>query len=505
MPETTHERIDRLRGAQLKNRNLIETFREYARGEQPCTLSSDMRRTLLGIAVDRFCDNICDKIVATVAARAELKGFSIDLGKKEADPEQDAGAQAVMQYLYEFGIKNRLSRKQYDAHYGTARDGNFAALLDWKITERNIDRDPTSGRVTMALEPWWNGREGSWVCYTDLDSEPEFGVKEWIIPDPMLPSSSKKTVTRRNIYFADRIERFARRGKTWDAWDGSGTGQQVQPVSAWEKADGSPLGVPMIHFANQKASAMPAYGMSDLDGGILGIQDQINDIHWDIIAAARASGFQILYVTGFDAEPDPDNPGEDKPLYIGPGYVITTDDPQSKVGAVPAGEMTRLIEVLDAKKAAAASTTRTPEYVITGGNWPSGLALIQARRPSIDKTEQFTRTVGPSWSTLMHRATEISNTWGGTDLDEALMIKPDFADPEGLDPASKADAQKTIVEALQAVDSLQDAVLLRKTGMLTEGEIQELLASRKVRAEEQLAAMAAVGGPGTDFGGNTSE
>src|SRR3712207_8958632 len=35
------------------------------------------------------------------------------------------------------------------------------------------------------------------------------------------------------------------------------------------------------------------YGISELDGGLLGLQDEINDVHRDITAAARFTGYQM--------------------------------------------------------------------------------------------------------------------------------------------------------------------------------------------------------------------
>jgi len=479
MAESVHDRIARLRTATSRDPNQTDTFRRYARGDQFCTLTTEQRRIIYPIIPERFADNICDKIVSTVASRAELTGFAVD------DPD-------VQTFLDEdLWIKNRMDRKQYDIHYAAPRDGNVATILGWKVTEHDSAGEPSAGRVTAHLEPWWDGVTGSWVCYTDEDEEPEFGVKEWEIRDPNVGARSKRTLRLRNIYFHDRIERYVLRGPVWEPYDGSAEGIDKLPVEPWLKRNGSPLGVPMIHFSNQKASGARSYGMSDLDGGIIGIQDQINDIHWDIISAARTTGFQVYFVTGY--QPEIDANGDEETLYIGPGYIITSANSDARVGALNAGDMSKLIDVLIAKKQAAASSTRTPEFVITGGDWPSGLALMRAEQPLVDKTIQLTKTTGPSWATLAHRSTEIQNAFGIDTLDENKMIKPLFAAPERLDPTAQAESDKAKVGALVQLQQLDDAVLLKKSGLLNDKEIATMMLERKKRAQEMTALMVGSG------------
>ena len=476
MAETIHEEIKRRREETIPWHQEVKVYRDYAVGQQLVTLSSEMRRQVEGVDNHDFCENVCDKVIATVASRAELLGFEVG---KVGEPATGGAEKKVAQFLDEFWIKNRMPATSYANNYATIRDGNHAIILGWKVTQNQLGR--RKGTVTAHLAPFWDGNLGVWTAYGP-DGTDAYAVRDFEIFDPV----TKQTIQRRTIYYPDHFEDYANRSGEWMPFaDG-----QTQSVTPWIKPSGEPIGIPVIHFKNGRSAKNPQYGLSDLYGGVLGLQDQINDIHWDITSAARNAGFQVYFVTGYQETED------GKPLYIGPGYVIKCVDPASKVGAIEAGDMSQLINTLAAKKKAVASTTRTPEHEISGGDWPSGLALVRADYPLVDKTDKFDKTAGPSYGTLAHRATSIANAYGAAALDEEILITPLWAAPERLDPTAKAEADKLKIDAMVAIASIEDEELMVKTGLVTKEEAARIVRNRDKRAQEMQAAL--IGEPTQD-------
>jgi len=468
MAESIHERLERERDAAMPEAAELKVWREYSRGRQSQPLSADQKRHLAGLTTHRFADNVCHKVLAIGASRLELTGFTVD-------------NEPVRTFLAGLWTKSHLADLQYDAHYATYRDGNHAALLGWQVTDGvNGDGAPTrTGRVTIQRERWWDGTAGVFVAYGD-DGLPVYAVKEFALAD-----GRKTPLTRRTVYFPDRIERYVQEGKGWRFFPLPTDGPDATGIVPWLKKDGSPLGIPVVHFANGSDDDAP-YGISDLDGGVIGLQDQINDLHWDIVAAARMAGYQMYTATGVSTPKDAN--GNDRPLRVGPGMVLRTDNANGRFGVLQAGDMSQLIETLRVKVQTVASNTMTPEHYIGGGDWPSGAALVRADMPLVAKTELGAKSLGPAWQTVAHRATELANAYGSERLDEDALIEATFADPARLDALAKAEAQKVELANLAALGLLDDPVLLRKTGLLTDDEITTMTTDRQARAADAVAA-----------------
>lgn len=471
MPESIHDQIERERKAAIPKPDDITVYRNYAKGDHDKVMSADMLRHAAGLTKHQFADNACGKILALIASRLEFTGFSVKNS-------------AVQTFLDELFIKNQLADKQYDTHYAQARDGDHAVLLGWKSDSgpmRPFD-DPQpggGGRVIIHRERWWDGKTGMWIAYDDR-REKAYAVKEFntLIGDP------PREVKRRTIYFPDHLEKYVLRGSVWEPYEIDG---DARP--RWEKRNGAPLGIPVVHFANGSNDDTP-YGVSILAGGVIGLQDHINDLHIDLTVAARLTGFPMVWVTGY--QPEVIN-GVQQPFRVGPGIVMKSTSVDSKFGVLQPGSLKELIDTYQMKLKAIANNTHTPEHVITGGVWPSGLALIRAEMPLIAQVERMTKTTGPSWQEVGHRATEIANAFGAPGLDENVMIEAQFADPERLDETAKAESQKLQLEVWQAAGMIEDETILLKTGLFTPAEVAKLKAEREARAEAAVRQMVGAG------------
>lgn len=429
--------------------SLLQVFRAYARGRQNSTYTPDQGDALRGVTKNRYCDNICSKILEETADRLELVRYQVP-------------SDAVLAFLQDLFIKNQMADLSGDVHYATLRDGNFALSLNW---------DAEASRVTLHKEKWWDGISGLYVSY-DENNQPAFAVRDWETRD------KKK---RRVIWWPDRIERYIQTGATNSGWEPfllpEDAGQWPVP---WVRPGGSPLGIPVVHFANGSDDDTP-YGGSMLDGGVLGLQDDINDMQRNITLTARMTGAQMVTAAGVTLEKDAQ--GNTKRLKIGPGAVLISENDSARWGAIPAGDLSQLEKAYMVKLQAIARMTNTPIHLITG-NWPSGEALLQANQPLVKKVERLAKTIGPAWATLAHLATEMANVFGRAGLDEDALIMAVFSPADKRDPLT----QSQIAEARAPFVSEEE--VLRIMGYAPD-EIDKILQERQANAtQSQLASVA---------------
>jgi hypothetical protein len=341
----------------------------------------------------------------------------------------------------------------------------------------------SGGQVTVHSEKWWDGKTGVWVAYDDR-GRPSYAVKDFTV---MMDNPAGGVVPRdrRTVYYPGRIERYIRDGGGWQPFELEG---ERFPVP-WVKRDGSPLGLPVIHYAFPRFGEQQ-YGTSELAGGFLANQDHINDMQQDLTASARLLGFQILWSTGIDwTESTPS---------LEPGAFLHADAPDANFGAIPAGDLKQIRDAHATKLQTIARMTMTPIHIISGGTWPAGIALVQADKPLIAKCMRLMESIGPSHTTKAHRATEMANAFGGAGLNEDAIITPVFADPEQLDQLAQAELDDAVAKALISFEQLKSKYALLKAGM-SEEEADAFIEERKQReaeaAEQAIALAGAKGGP----------
>lgn len=417
--KTLHERIDQDRSDALPEGvswEDVDTYRRYDRGQHRITLSYQQQRMLRGLLGHAFADNVVHKIVFEHANRITLLGWEV----------QDTLAQT---YLEEFWVKNHLPGLSANADYATIRDGNHALGLRWY--------EP-SQRVLVSRERWWNGKYGVFFHYGD-GGLLEYVVKEW----------TEEGFTRRTVYWDDRIERYINRNGMWEQF--SLPTDEEWPVR-WVKRDGSPLHIPLVHLAMPSDDDTP-YGASIMAGGILGLQDDINDIQRDITIAARMTAFQMYYGTGVTQQTD--DVGDPVDVEIGPGIFLENENPEARYGVLPAGDLSQVISAHDTKLQTIAYNSATPLHLITGGNWPSGEALLRSELPLIQQTIRTVDSISPSWATLAHRTIEIENTFGSRDrINEDALISPKFSPTDKKDEMALTEIEDKKVNVLMKLLNL---------------------------------------------------
>lgn len=409
--EPIHKRIEEERDLALPEAKNLKYFRNYARGKQKATLTGYQQYVLRGLLTHKFCDNICKKILSELRNRLKLARYDV--------PNDD-----VLEFLRDFWTKNKLPRVASSVHWAALRDGNTAVGLSY------------TDRVVLTRERWWNGTYGFFLAYDDND-EPTYAVRDWKTKDGKF----------RTVWFPDHIERYKQgggRGWTKRTIDGD-------PPTGWPKwldNKGQPLGIPFVHFANLQVpndgtgddgSDEPDahYGLSELDGGILGLQDEINDVHRDATSSGRFAGFPMMKGTGITPAKKPDGTDGDIKFKPEPGAFFTDTSKDADFDMIQPGSLVELERLLTIKLQAVSRQSSIPMHLITG-DWPSGEALLRSEMPMIDKAETMGTSFGPAWSSVGYKAVRIQNTFGGGILDESALITAIFESASKRDPLTQA-------------------------------------------------------------------
>lgn len=430
--EPLHDQIDEAR----KNAatEVPPDVRRYYAGDQDAVSTLEQRAALGDRALRDPQENMLARCVDAMAARLLFRRFVC---------EEDT---AVAEWLAEWAIKNRFANEVVTNTVSCLVDGNNALSLTWDLDERR------GGRVVVHQEPWWDGTSGMYV-EADAEDIAQWAVKEWQQADKKM---------RRTVYLPDRIERFIKDGDGWQPF-----GDETQAVIPWLKRDGSPLGVPVIHFANAITSR-EVYGVSDL-APLLALQDALNGSIFDLVAAGALNAIPIYTATGV---------GEESELNVGPGQLWKVGNKDASFGAIPGGAVDSLLDTYRTTRSAIANQFPVSEHIVTGGDWPSGLALQKVDGPMISKLKLLGDIAAGQYVMVAHRSTEIFNAFGGGDLNEDAMIRIEYAPIEQLDEASTTEIDQAKVSLYRDLASLPKTLML-KTGLVTEKEANDLIAERQ--------------------------
>lgn len=426
----------------------VSIYRDYAVGKHKVTLTNKQKMVLRDLLSNEFCDNVCEQIISEAKGRLRFLKWECS----------DEGATTVNDFVIGLYKQLNVMRVQDDIHSKTLRDGNGVLAVGWD----NISLYPT-----VVVEPWWDGTNGVFISY-DENGNMAYGVKQWEEETP----ESATSIKRRNIWYPDRLERWIFTNTEWIPYELPGDGGWPIP---WLKLDGTPLHIPYIHFMNRSLDE-GYYGKSELAGGIVGFQDQINDLQYAISSAGRLTAYQMYWASGIKPPLDPKT-GQEVSPEVGPGNFFTSPLPDSRWGTFPPGDLTQLINAHSYKLKRMAQITATPIHLITGGDWPSGDALLRAELPAVNKAwGQISRFL-PAFAEVAHRLTEIWNRFSEESrIDEEPFIEAVYADPEKRDAVSRS----VIVHNLAGCISIQEALrIMEYSDDKAKAVFDEMVAEKK--------------------------
>jgi hypothetical protein len=404
--------------------------RRYYDGQQDDVASAEQVQSLGDRAQRVFTENALKRCVDTITGRLLFRQYLCE------------DADTVKEWLDTFATKNKIPRQLVATTARVLVDGNHALSLSWDVDPRQ------GGRAVVHQERWWDGTSGMFVS-VDAEGIAEWAVKEWVQRDK---------VKRRTIYLPDRIIRYIE-SDGWQPYP-----DEASFTAEWTKKNGDPLGVPVVHFGNATTTD-GAYGQSTLEP-LLGLQDALNSTIFDIVAAGALSAAPIYWGTGIDPQSE---------LAVGPGRFWQAASEQAKFGQLPGGSMDALLDSYRAIRSSIAEQFPVPEHLVTGGDWPSGLALTKVESPMIGQVKLLGDTFAPGLVLLAHRATEIANTFDNAGLEEDAMIAVEYAPPEQLDEGTIAEIDRERVGIYRDLMTLPKTLMV-KSGLVDDAEADAIIA-----------------------------
>jgi len=435
--------IARARDAAMPDASKVATYRAYVLGQQPVTLSAEMQTDLAGILGNGYVDNLSR--LAVQAASDFLKLARIDI-----DADEGAERDALADFIAQTWTLNQVPELSSDVHFAAYRDGNYAVGLSW---------DQRTGRVRFSQMDWWNGTRGAFVHY-DEGGLADWACYEWQEYDP----ETTQTVGRRVVYYPERIERYiSQQGGDWkmynlpDDWPENETPSEPKPVP-WVDADNQPIGIPIVHFPSllipnhqpgtSAREQSRRYGLSLLAGGPLGVQDAVNEAHYDLIAAARRTAFPIITATGVTQRIDPVTQ-QPIPIVATPGLLLSNPSEKASFGMLNPGDMSQLLNVLVDHHRTFARMTNTPMQIVaeTDKDAASGVALLRMQLAAIRQARRGATVFGSRWGMLFHKAVNLANAFGKAELDADLMLVGVYDPQEASDIGVLAEVARDMRDA----------------------------------------------------------
>ena len=376
--------LEHLENEDAERQQKYRELREYYEGIHETQLTARMRTYLQLKAHDEFSANYMPIVVDGMSARMTVDGF-------------DAGEQGEV--LAQWWAVNRMDANQDDTHTEAIRDGDSYVMVGWD----NVKNVPKF-YPHMA----YDGRDGMHVVYDTETSEIAFAVKRWLI-EGGLDAGYKR---RMNIYTPDRILRYHSNQEEEDGhWI-------LFQTDLWEAQDGSPLGVPIVHFKNRGRGY--SYGQSELEQAIP-MQNALNKTVIDLLAAADTTAFRVLYMIGADPSGLEISPG---------GWVYMMNPPaEGKIGWIPGEDLRPMIEVVDSFVQRIGQVSDTPlSYFQLSGQMASEGTHKQHESRMITKVKKASVKFGNSWEDVMAIARRLHNTFGSGSLSEEQAIDVRWAD-----------------------------------------------------------------------------
>ena len=393
----------------------VRALRAYYSGEHPVMLT-DRQREFLGPLVEgeqfTFAHNLVRVVVNTLAERLSVSGFSIN-GVTAAEDDGTAGA-AALWALWKQLAADLTEQELYPA---AMRDGRAFLMVDF---------DPDTQQPRWNMYEVDDDRSGI-IIHRDPEDKRRvlFATRYWWTFDPLTPGTTG--IERKTVYLPGEVRKYRR----------TGNGAQWQPVQdvndaawplPWLYQDGTPMGVPVIEFANPGGAEAENF---------IGMQNALNKSWLDLMAAADASGFPILAVEYSDpnamlgpSSSDDNLSGSDE-LKIAPGRLMELAG--GTLHRIESANLTPMLDVIWALTAAIAGVSRTPQYYLRpvgGGDVPSGEALKQLESGLVARAVKRQRVWGQAWEEVLRMTMRIAETFGpGLGIDPDASITVEWEDP----------------------------------------------------------------------------
>jgi len=415
--------IDALIKAVAADDAIVVLARKYHNGDQDTYMSERVKEFLnLHSEVRKFNLNVCRTVTLAVKDELSVSGFNTN---EVADL---AGLKAQAKWAWDLWTTNHMDAVQAEVHESALSDRETFIIVDYDY-EKLRPRFIHNYKYTP-LDGGGDG-QGCWMLYEndDVNQPAKCAVKQWT--QTVYDKTGQPTVSqRRTIYYPDHIEKWVY-VSAWERYSEPQTDPNT-PVEPWPipwvSSDGSPLGIPVIHFRN--------VNLTPEAWDAIPLQDAINKTLIDILAANDLTAFQMLAALGWYPTTDGEPPKEDKSnlLAVGPGQFIGTKDPEGKLQIVTGGDSTALINTLKDLILMAAQITSTPTSRFTTTKLIASQETLKEQNIQLKKKAQDRRVLfGDAWEACLEMARKVANIFGAANLDELVAFSTIWSNNETLD------------------------------------------------------------------------
>jgi len=381
-----------------------ELARQYYGGEHDTALTDRLKKFLPPRL--QFRDNFMAVVVDTLAERLKVMGFAV---------ENDT----VSEWAWQMWNLNRMDYMQTVVHTETIMLGDSYLLCDWDEAHQR---------------PRWTHQMAEMIIphYNEMSREIDWASKKWL----QRTKIGEEAETRLNLYYPDRVEKYVAKGGVWGRYQDDA--DDAWPVP-WTAPDGTPLGVPLVHFRNRPMGG--DFGQSEIINAIP-MQDLLNKSLIDLTMILDTLAFPQRYTLNV-------NHGSSR-LDILPGSVTEfhSEYDGGQVGQWNAANVDSPLRAIEALVQHIAGTTRTPQHLfqIMGGI-PSGEALKTAESGLVQKARQRMINFGNSWEDCIMMALRIQAAFGPSvgEVEEGALSTT-WDDPETRNEFAHLESLKSKLE-----------------------------------------------------------
>lgn len=436
------EQQDFLRGEADMIADRVDRYRlaeDYADGDQRTELNARAKKYLEASGL-KFAENFCETVVDTMADRLKVVGLQVEDNETASD------------WLNKrFWPRARLAETQGVVHTETTKLGDGFLIVDW---------DPKALRPRVR----WNRPHIVKPTYDDGNMDLLRASKVWPTDTRAPTNPDGKLITRMNLYYEDRVEKWFTTTAGDDAqWQPHmDDGDESWPVwwTSTGAEDGEPLGIPVVHFRNKPKGRV--FGRSELRG-VIPMQDELNKLLIDLNEITDMMAGAQRWATGVTTE--------DGPLRVAVGEFLRATDPNAKFGQLEPSDPTRVLATIESLLTRMAARSRTPLHDLSmKGQIPSGESLKTAEGGQVKKCQDRQVTHGDPWATVGRLGLRVQNAFG----EETIDVDPDaditvvWDSPETRNEQAEALTLSTLVDL-----GLSRRTALRELGYEPDEEMEQ--------------------------------
>jgi hypothetical protein len=410
----THKQIEQLLTNVSAQATALTEYRQATVAWQ-VTLSPEMAAAL-GTPQRRLTPFLTT-VVEVIANKLEIDDDSLKLAKV-------ADTKTIKQWLGD----NNWSIIERELFQAVVRDGKAFILTSW-----------TEQGPKFSVIGAYDGLCGAHVeC---ADDEPQYGWNTW----------QQDGASYFDLYYVDRVEKYIKSGEKKEWMPRQDEPDEAWPI-AWLAEDGSPLGIALTEFCIDN---------SDIEDA-LQIGRDMNEALLDMLASSRTQGWPQRYLKG-QRHPDVLTNDLGQPIissttgrpirrqvFAAPGSIMLLSD-GSEMGQLEPSKadptvLDKLLEVLS-------FITTVPTHYFSG-QWPSGIALIQAESRLNHKVEAHQGRLSGALAKVVQLAMRLSNYFANTAFDaEQNVVIPWHApqvETEDLRREREQFQQESVVALVEA-------------------------------------------------------